>query len=258
MGIAPYESYFMNYVNCKLCPRGCGANRAAGELGYCQAPDTALIAKSMLHKWEEPALAGNGGSGAVFFGNCTLGCIYCQNRKISKAAVGTLMDTRALRKLFENLIAQSAENIDLVTPTHFLPTVAQALNDIRALENEAVDVKVRMSVLENAKNTDTDKNSSALGELAEYRRISETLGAQCETKERTVAGYDAETGKLLVSVNPKWFRPTDVDNLWGDPTKAKTVLGWNPQKTSYAQLVEIMAKHDRQLAKREKAMKEAK
>ena len=70
-------------------------------------------------------------------------------------------------------------------------------------------------------------------------------------------GYDAETGKLLVSVNPQWFRPTDVDNLWGDPTKAKTVLGWNPQKTSYAQLVEIMAKHDRELARKEKAMLEA-
>ena len=70
-------------------------------------------------------------------------------------------------------------------------------------------------------------------------------------------GYDAETGKMLVCVNPQWFRPTDVDNLWGDPTKAKTVLGWNPQKTSYEQLVEIMAKHDRKLAKRVKAMREA-
>ena len=70
-------------------------------------------------------------------------------------------------------------------------------------------------------------------------------------------GYDADTGKLLVSVNPAWFRPTDVDNLWGDPTKAKTVLGWNPQKTSYAELVKIMAEHDRALAKRERAMKEA-
>ena len=68
-------------------------------------------------------------------------------------------------------------------------------------------------------------------------------------------GYDAATGKLLVCVNPQWFRPTDVDNLWGDPTKAKTVLGWNPQKTSYEELVEIMAKNDRELAKREKAMK---
>jgi len=70
-------------------------------------------------------------------------------------------------------------------------------------------------------------------------------------------GYDAETGKLLVSVNPQWFRPTDVDNLWGDPTKAKTVLGWNPQKTSYEELIRIMAEHDRKLAKRERALKEA-
>ena len=68
-------------------------------------------------------------------------------------------------------------------------------------------------------------------------------------------GYDAETGKMLVCVNPQWFRPTDVDNLLGDPTKARTVLGWNPQKTSYTELVRIMAEHDREIAKREKIMK---
>lgn len=70
-------------------------------------------------------------------------------------------------------------------------------------------------------------------------------------------GYDAETGRMLVCVNPAWFRPTDVDNLLGDPAKARTVLGWNPQKTSYEELVEIMAKHDRALAKRERAVREA-
>ena len=68
-------------------------------------------------------------------------------------------------------------------------------------------------------------------------------------------GYDAATGKMLVCVNPAWFRPTDVDNLWGDPTKAKTVLGWNPQKTSYEELIRIMAEHDRQLAKKEAKMR---
>lgn len=67
-------------------------------------------------------------------------------------------------------------------------------------------------------------------------------------------GYDADTGRMLVCVNPQWFRPTDVDNLWGDPTKAKTVLGWNPQKTSYEELVKIMAEHDRKLAKQEAAV----
>ena len=70
-------------------------------------------------------------------------------------------------------------------------------------------------------------------------------------------GYDAETGKMLICVNPAWFRPTDVDNLWGDPSKAKTVLGWNPQKTSYEDLVKIMAEHDRELAKKEKVAKNA-
>ncbi|MGN8755022.1 GDP-mannose 4,6-dehydratase [Blautia sp. HCP3S3_C4] len=68
-------------------------------------------------------------------------------------------------------------------------------------------------------------------------------------------GYDKVTGKMLVNVNPKWFRPTDVDNLWGDPTKAKTVLGWNPQKTSYEELVRIMAEHDRELARQEAKVK---
>ena len=67
-------------------------------------------------------------------------------------------------------------------------------------------------------------------------------------------GYDVNTGKMLVCVNPQWFRPTDVDNLWGDPTKARTVLGWDPQKTSYEELVKIMAEHDRALAKCEKSM----
>lgn len=68
-------------------------------------------------------------------------------------------------------------------------------------------------------------------------------------------GYDVQTGKMLVCVNPQWFRPTDVDNLWGDPTKARTVLGWNPQKTSYEELVKIMAEHDRDLAKQEARVK---
>ncbi len=118
----------MNYVNCNLCPRECGVDRSAGVRGYCGCPDTALVAKAMLHKWEEPALAGPGGSGAVFFGGCTLGCQYCQNAAISGGPVGKAMDSRELRGLFESLIAQGAENIDLVTPTHFLPTILPALS----------------------------------------------------------------------------------------------------------------------------------
>ena len=80
-------------------------------------------------------------------------------------------------------------------------------------------------------------------------------GAQWQVKPEGFEekGYDAETGKMLVCVNPQWFRPTDVDNLWGNPSKAKEVLKWNPQKTSYEELVRIMAEHDRKLAKLEAA-----
>ena len=117
----------MCYVNCNLCPRQCGIDRTAGETGYCGCPDTALVAKTMLHKWEEPALAGKVGSGAIFFGGCTLGCKYCQNRAISKKPVGTPVDSAGLRNIMEDLISQGAENIDLVTPTQYLPTILPAL-----------------------------------------------------------------------------------------------------------------------------------
>ncbi len=105
----------MSYVNCNLCPRRCGVDRTKGERGFCRCPDTALVAKTMLHQWEEPALAGSGGSGAIFFGGCTLGCKYCQNAAISGGPVGNAVNSRELRQMMEELIAQGAENIDLVT-----------------------------------------------------------------------------------------------------------------------------------------------
>lgn len=117
----------MDYVNCRLCPRECGVDRTVGERGFCGCPDVALVAKTMLHKWEEPALAAEGGSGAIFFGGCTLGCKFCQNAAISACPVGEPTDSAGLRQMMEELIAQGAENIDLVTPTQFLPTILPAL-----------------------------------------------------------------------------------------------------------------------------------
>lgn len=116
----------MTYDACDLCPRLCGVDRRTA-LGFCRCPDKAIVAKTMLHKWEEPALAGNGGSGAVFFGGCTLGCVYCQNAAISRTPAGKAVDSTGLRAIFDCLIAQGAENIDLVTPTQFLPTILPAL-----------------------------------------------------------------------------------------------------------------------------------
>lgn len=117
----------LRYSRCGLCPRQCGVDRTASERGFCGGGDKATVAKTMLHHWEEPVLAGSGGSGAIFFGGCTLGCRYCQNRAISASPTGVEMDAKALRSAMESLIAQGADNIDLVTPTHYLPTVAEAL-----------------------------------------------------------------------------------------------------------------------------------
>lgn len=119
----------MDYSACRLCPRQCGVNRTAGELGFCGQPGRAQVAKVMVHHWEEPALAGPGGSGAIFFAGCTLGCLYCQNREISHRGTGVPMDSAALRRAMEDLIAQGAENIDLVTPSHFLPDLIPALRE---------------------------------------------------------------------------------------------------------------------------------
>lgn len=119
----------MNYENCVLCPRQCGVNRTAGERGWCGAAATAVVSKTMLHPWEEPALSPNGKSGTIFFGGCTLKCLYCQNVAISRRPQGEEVDSARLRRIMESLIAQGAENIDLVTPTHYLPTIVQALDE---------------------------------------------------------------------------------------------------------------------------------
>ena len=117
----------MDYESCQLCPRECGVDRTAGGLGFCGCPATAMVAKAMIHRWEEPALAPQGKSGAIFFGGCTLGCRYCQNRDISRGPVGKTVDSVGLRKMMEELIEAGAENIDLVTPTQYLPTILPAL-----------------------------------------------------------------------------------------------------------------------------------
>lgn len=117
----------MDYKSCRLCPRACGVDRTAGARGYCRLPGKARVAKVMRHLWEEPCLAGEGGSGAIFFSGCNLRCIFCQNAEISHEAVGKEMDSSQLRAVMEDLIAQGAENIDLVTPSQFLPDLLPAL-----------------------------------------------------------------------------------------------------------------------------------
>ena len=112
---------------CTLCPRMCGVDRENGELGFCGMPAKLYAARAALHVWEEPPISGERGSGTVFFSGCSLGCGFCQNSEISQGRFGKEITTGRLREIFMELIAQGAHNINLVTPTHFLPKILPAL-----------------------------------------------------------------------------------------------------------------------------------
>lgn len=117
--------------HCLLCPRACGANRVIGERGVCGADATVRIARAALHFWEEPPISGEKGSGTVFFSNCPLQCAYCQNAPIARGSVGTDVSVRRLAQIFLELQEQGALNINLVTATHYVPHVLQALSIAR-------------------------------------------------------------------------------------------------------------------------------
>ena len=114
------------YEACRLCPRECGVNRLHAR-GFCGCGQALKVARAALHFWEEPCLSGNGGSGAVFFSGCTLGCVFCQNREISRNGFGKEITVGRLAEIFRELEEQGAQNIDLITATQFLPQVKKAL-----------------------------------------------------------------------------------------------------------------------------------
>lgn len=115
--------------SCKLCPRACGAQRPDSGIGggYCKMPDAPTAARAALHMWEEPCVSGENGSGTVFFSGCSLGCVYCQNSKISSEGFGEEITESRLSEIFDELEAQGAENINLVNPTHFAHIIARVL-----------------------------------------------------------------------------------------------------------------------------------
>ena len=112
---------------CRLCPRNCGADRMAGKKGFCGTDAEIMVARAALHMWEEPCISGEEGSGAVFFSGCSLGCNFCQNRRISRGQSGKKITLEHLVELFFQLQEQGANNINLVTAGHFLPQAAVAL-----------------------------------------------------------------------------------------------------------------------------------
>lgn len=112
---------------CTICPRHCSADRKS-NFGFCSSPDSFKLARAALHYWEEPCISGESGSGAVFFSGCNLRCVYCQNFEISHNNKGMEISDEKLIEIFENLISQGANNINLVNPTHYTIQLARVLN----------------------------------------------------------------------------------------------------------------------------------
>lgn len=117
---------------CRLCPRECDVNRLKGKKGFCGVGAKVMVARAALHMWEEPCISGKEGSGAVFFSGCSLGCGFCQNRRISRGQSGKQITIEHLVDIFLNLQEQKANNINLVTAGQFLPQVAEALKRAKA------------------------------------------------------------------------------------------------------------------------------
>lgn len=113
-------------TDCHLCPRQCHVDRTK-QSGFCGAGAALTAARAGLHFWEEPCISGPGGSGAVFFCGCSLRCVFCQNRAISRGGCGKELTVKRLREIFDELVWQGADNINLVTPTHFTDLIAEAL-----------------------------------------------------------------------------------------------------------------------------------
>lgn len=117
---------------CNLCPRNCGVNRYE-SLGFCKASDKVKVAYYSLHQWEEPVISGINGSGTIFFSNCNLKCIFCQNKKISTLGYGKEISNERLKEIFLELQAKGAHNINLVTPTHYVPQIVEVLKEAKTV-----------------------------------------------------------------------------------------------------------------------------
>ena len=121
------QTYNKLLSDCTLCPRNCHVNRLNGQTGYCGQTNIITAARAALHMWEEPCISGTTGSGAVFFSGCNMGCIFCQNYSIAHSEIQKTVTVQRLSEIFLELQEQDACNINLVTPTHFVPQIAAAL-----------------------------------------------------------------------------------------------------------------------------------
>lgn len=160
---------------CNLCPRNCRINRYK-QLGACGANEKLKIAYYSLHLWEEPIISGKNGSGTIFFSNCNLKCIYCQNRKISTGGYGKEIDSNKLKEIMLSLQNDNAHNINLVTPTHYVPQILEVLKEIKNKEL-TIPVVYNTSSYENVSTIDMLDGMVDIY-LADFKYFDDDLGVK--------------------------------------------------------------------------------
>lgn len=202
------------YSNCALCAHACGVDRTAGELGLCGMSDKLRIARAALHKWEEPIISGTRGSGAIFFSGCSLGCVFCQNSDISCGREGKEVSIERLSEIMLELQERGAHNINLVTPTHFSPSIASAVM-------RAKSEGLRLPIVYNTSSYDspealkmldgivdvylpdfkyfTSKTSEALAHAADYPSVAKAAIAEMTRQKPTSVINDGimESGVIV-------------------------------------------------------------
>ncbi len=229
---------------CRLCPRRCEANRAAGEKGYCGAGRDMVVYTAFLHHGEEPGISGDQGSGAIFFSGCNLRCVYCQNYRFSHSLEGTTVSPDDLARVMVRLQERGAENINLVTPTHFLPWVMDGL--ARALRQG-----LALPIVYNTSGYETVETVKVLGDavdvyLADMRYVTPSLAERYsqaadypEVNQRALRLMYEQKSALCQGVMVKEGLVVRLLVLPGGADETVRALTWISQNTPGA-LVSLM------------------
>lgn len=207
---------------CTLCPRSCLVDRTKGERGICGQSDKLKVARAALHYWEEPCISGKEGSGTVFFSGCALHCVFCQNANIANGTAGKEISIERLAEIFLELQEKKANNINLVTPGHFVPQMVMAL---QAAKNQGLVIPVVYNT-SSYECVDTIKNLEGLVDiyLPDFKYMDTGLSAKyshatdySEVAKKAVAEMVRQTGEAV-------FLHNDEDDLISRGTIVRHLL----------------------------------
>ena len=196
---------------CTLCPRKCKIDRSKGETGLCRSGNDIVVARSMVHMWEEPPISGTHGSGAIFFSGCSLRCVFCQNRPISHDCVGKVMSESELGALMLELQEKGVHNINLVTPTHFADKIASVL--------EKVKPKLNIPVVYNCGGYESKESVQMLKGLVDiylpdFKYASDSLAIKYSNAPKYSYYAAAALAEMVESVGrPVFCRETDGEEI---------------------------------------------